>query len=440
MTDVRVEIPYKPWNHQRAAHVLRAANRFLVLVWHRRAGKTVFAVLELLMAALATKQKRARYGYVAPLQKQAKAVAWDYLKHFARAIPGTIVNETELQIELPNGARLKLYGADNPDGLRGIYFDGIVIDEVADIRPQLWGEIIRPALADRQGWAIFIGTPKGQNLFSELYYRAELEPGWKADLRRASTTGVIPDAEIEQARREMSGPQFAQEMECDFAAASENVLLRLDDVMSASKRIIGERGYCDEVKILGVDVARFGDDQSCILLRQGRAVFRPRVLRNLDTMQLADQVVMTILEHKPDATFIDVTGIGAGVVDRLKQLGHSIMGVDFGSSATESARFQNKRVEMWWRAAEWLRAGGCIPDDEALRSELVAPTYWFDANGRMCLEAKKDIKARGLPSPDRADALVLTFAMPVAHKGFKNSATAGTAFKARTEYETYQEV
>lgn len=433
MTTLTVELPFRPYQHQRAAHALLATLRFVVLVWHRRAGKTVFAVVELLLAALACTRDRGRYGYVAPLLKQAKSTAWDYLKAFARVVPGVNVNESELSVELPNGAKVRLFGADNPDALRGLYFDGVVLDEVADMRPEVWGEIVRPALADRQGWALFIGTPKGINLFSELYYRAERgEPEWGCALLRASDTGVIPADEIEQARSEMSPAQFAQEFDCDFAAASEDVLIRLEWVLAAQKRTVAEADYTHAAKVLGVDVARYGGDRSCLVPRQGLVVFRPTLLPGLSTMAVAAAVAQTVETWKPDATFIDVGGIGAGVVDRCLQLNIDVIPVDFGSKSSNPGRFENKRAEMWWEMASWTRQG-CLPSMQEFQKELPAPKYTFkNARGRIQLESKEDMRARGLPSPDVADALATTFFCPVMPK-----ALGGRTQTAATEYDPH---
>lgn len=411
---VLVELPYQPWPHQRAAHAMLQVARFLVLVWHRRAGKTVFSVLELLLAAAACTQERGRYAYLAPLLKQAKTVAWDYLKAFARLIPGTVVNETELSVTLVNGAQVRLHGADNPDALRGIYLDGVVVDELADMRPELWGEVLRPALADRRGWAIFIGTPKGVNLLSELYYRAARgeDAEWKADLQRAEDTGVIPEDELEAARREMSPAQYAQEFGCDFAAASEDVLVMLADVQAAQERTLRPDAYESMAKVLGVDVARYGGDRSVLFPRQGLVAFRPRILRGLDTMTVASQAAEMAEKWKADVVMVDTGGVGAGVFDRLVQLGVSVVPVDFGSRATDDTRFENKRAEMWWDMADWVRKG-CLPDLEELRAELPSVKYTFkNKRGRIQLESKDDMRARGMPSPDVADALACTFAYP----------------------------
>ena len=193
--------------------------RFKVVVAHRRFGKTVFAAIQLLRGAAEEPKAAPRLAYVAPFYRQAKAVVWDYLKRFARDIENVRFHETELRCDLPNGARISLYGADDPDSLRGLYLDGVVLDEYAQMDPRVWGEVIRPALADREGWAVFIGTPMGRNSFWRLYEQAKTAPGWSASLYRASETGVIPAAELAAARATMSEEEYAQEFECSFDAA-----------------------------------------------------------------------------------------------------------------------------------------------------------------------------------------------------------------------------
>ena len=414
MTVERVDLAYEPRPHQREAHERR--RRFSVLVWHRRSGKTVFSVLELILAGIANDQERARYAYIAPFYRQAKAVAWDYLKHYARRIPGVDIREAELAVRLPNGAEIRLYGADNPDGLRGLYFDGVVLDEVADMRPEVWGEIVRPALTDRLGWALFIGTPKGINLFSDLYHQAlaETSADWYADLRRAGDTGALPADELERARHEMSPAQWAQEMDCDFGAAVENAVVPLDLVLEAVRRDVHPSVIEADARVMGVDVAgdAVGRDRSVVARRQGRVVFPCAAFRGLNTMELVSQVARITSEWNADAIFIDQTGIGQGVSDRLRQLGYPAFGVHFGSKPTDP-RFENKRAEMWWSLAEWM-PGGCLPNDQELIRELTAPTYTYsNVRGKVQVEPKDEIVKRLRCSPDKADALALTFADPV---------------------------
>lgn len=433
-----VAFPFEPYRHQREAHALRKAARFLVLVWHRRAGKTVFAIVELLLAALSFEGKDGRFAYLAPLHKQAKAVAWTYLLRFSLCIPGTKVNESELRVDFPNGSRIMLLGADNPDGLLGIYLDGAVIDEVSDMKPEAWTRVIRPTLSDRKGWCLFIGTPKGVNLFSELYYRAAKgeDEGWAADLRRWRDTRVIDDDEIAKLKREMSEPEFAQEYDCDFAAAVDDVLLRLDAVLAAQSRTLSESQFNFAARTLGVDVARYGGDRTCIFPRQGLAGFEPKILRSMDTMTIAAHVAQANADWQPDAIFVDAGGYGAGVIDRLLQLKVRCIPVDFGGKATDP-RFENKRAEMWWELAEWVKAGGCLPRGQELAQDLTAPRYTYkNARGRLQLESKDDMRARGLPSPDVGDALATTFAFPVSpRQRMPDGTIALVQGRVRVEYD-----
>ena len=195
----------------------RHLRRFNVLVCHRRFGKTVLAVNELIHRSLACRMPHPRHAYLAPLRKQAKRVAWDYLKRYTAAIPGRAVNEAELRIDLPGGRRLFVEGADNPDALRGVYLDGVVLDEFGQMSPVAWREVLRPALADRAGWAIFIGTPKGRNAFHDVFAAARAsalrgEGDWYAQVFRASETGILAAAELEAAARDMDEAEYAQEL------------------------------------------------------------------------------------------------------------------------------------------------------------------------------------------------------------------------------------
>ncbi len=181
------------------------------------------AVNELIRQAIQCPRERPRYAYIAPLYKQAKDIAWDYLRHYAGVIPGTTFNESELRADLPNGARIRLLGAENADTLRGIYLDGAVLDEYAYMPPDVWPAVIRPALADRPGFAVFLGTPLGRNHFFQLYEKARAREHETTDtvtmLARASETGVLSAEELEAARRDMTPELYQQEFECSFEAA-----------------------------------------------------------------------------------------------------------------------------------------------------------------------------------------------------------------------------
>lgn len=160
-----------------------------------------------------------RFAYIAPLRNQAKTVAWDMLKGFARPVLRGGPNEAELRVDLLNGSRITLFGADNPDALRGQAFDGVVMDEYADMAPSLYSAIVRPALADRRGFAVIIGTVKGRNQLWQAYELAKLNPTWYTAYLKASETHLLAEDELADAKRQMSEEQYASEFECDPYAA-----------------------------------------------------------------------------------------------------------------------------------------------------------------------------------------------------------------------------
>ena len=214
-----IVIPYTPRVLQAKLHNELA--RFNVVVCHRRFGKTVFAINQMIKSAIQDLQlvkKAPRYAYLAPLFKQAKTVAWDELKRLLYDFPDVKFNEAELRADFM-GARIQLYGADNPDTLRGIYLDGVILDEYAQMNPKMYSEVIRPALSDRKGWGIFIGTPKGKNEFYDIYHTAKEKKGWKRFLFKASETGILDDEELEMAQQDMAESEFEQEYECSWSAA-----------------------------------------------------------------------------------------------------------------------------------------------------------------------------------------------------------------------------
>jgi len=211
-----IQLKYEPRDAFLDFH--NRTQRWASLVCHRRAGKTVACVNDLVTRAVYTRKKNARYGYIAPFFRQAKDVAWVYLKEACEGMSVKIF-ESSLTIELFNGSKIILYGADNPDAMRGVYFDGIIVDEYGDCRPSMWGEVILPTLADRKGWAVFIRTPKGKNHFYDMNNRAMEEDGWYQMTLKASTSGLIAQTELDEMKSQMSEDQYLQEFEVSFEAA-----------------------------------------------------------------------------------------------------------------------------------------------------------------------------------------------------------------------------
>ena len=730
----QVDLGFRPHAGQLLIEAELARKSFGVVVAHRRFGKTIEAIMALVDRSLRCPLPNPRYAYLAPKLKQAKQIAWMYLTAAASKIPGSRKSEGELYVEMPNGARITLFGGTdgNEESMRGSYFDGIVIDEVKDIAPHVWSEIVRPALADRKGWALFIGTPGGMNVFYELWVRAQSDPQWFALMFRVDETNLpwLPPNEIDAARKDMSDAAFRQEFlcvergtliytptgqvpierlgigdlvlshsgrfravtrvyereysgelieldsygdheklrvtpnhpvrvadpiaqtmgwvaadqirvgdwlvrprrktaaplvsralvellgwyicegsisktgvnlaihkddeasadqirklclaldrsatedvtgsvrqftlgsaaladwcvlhcgklshnkripwtliqgheralydvlmsgdgcqcgdldvyvtvsphlardmqmlaamlgmragisrklggpqeiegrtiqardkyevristkrsagartrllkhgvatqvrgvervpyrgtvhnlevqtehsyvaagravhNCDFTASSADTLITIDLASAAAKREYLEQDFGFAPIVFGVDVARFGDDSSVIQARQGLVAYKPVVFQGKDNMQLAGTIADMIAKQRPQGVFVDAGG-GAGVIDRLRQLGHRVTEINFGGKATDE-HYVDKRAEMWFGMKDWLERGGAIENDPRLKTDLCGPTYWFEANGKVRLESKDDLKARGMSSPDRGDALALTFAMPV---------------------------
>ena len=222
---MHVKIPYTPRPLQAKLHKELDRYRFAVLSCHRRFGKSVAIINHLIKAALTNKLKNPRFAYIAPTYKQAKSIAWDYMKMFAGGIPGVRFHETELRCDLPNGSRITLLSSEQPDSLRGLFLDGVCIDEVAQIDPRLWNEIIRPALSVRKGFCYFIGTPAGMsNIFYELYQHALSDDKWYAYTAKASETKVIAQEELDAAKAQMGESKYKQEFECDWIANIEGAI------------------------------------------------------------------------------------------------------------------------------------------------------------------------------------------------------------------------
>ena len=260
-------IPYAPRRQFMPFHTRK--ERWAVAVAHRRCGKTVACVNDLIRRALIENKSDGQYAYICPYLTQAKSVAWLYLLRYSEVCRNK-ANASELWVELHNGARIRLFGADNAEALRGMYLDGIVLDEYADMKPRVWGEVIRPLLADRQGWATFIGTPKGKNSFWDIYNFAKTDANWHVTNLRASETGLLPQSELDDAKSMMSEDQYLQEFECSFDAAilgayygkemreaeEQGRICRVDYDPHLPVSTAWDLGYTDDTSIVFFQVAR----------------------------------------------------------------------------------------------------------------------------------------------------------------------------------------
>jgi phage terminase large subunit len=220
----RIVIPYRPRRHFRPLH--ESKKRFKATVAHRRAGKTVALVNELIKSALSNTRQfpPPRYAYVGPSFAQAKDLVWGYLKHYLHGVPGITkdsFSESELTVTLPTGAKISLFGGSAAyERMRGLYFDGIVLDEYAMLEPTAWSKVIRPTLADYKGWAIVSGTSDGDDHFHELIKRTKLDKDWDVFIIPVTDTDALHPDEVEEMRKEMAGDPgaFDREMLCSFEA------------------------------------------------------------------------------------------------------------------------------------------------------------------------------------------------------------------------------
>ena len=321
-----------------------------------------------------------------------------------------------------------------------------IFDEASAVPDAIW-EVAEGGLTDGEPfWLVFGNPTRNTGRFRECFGR--LAHRW--DTRQIDSR-TVPGANHEQAARWIEDygedSDFVRiRVRGVFPRASITQFIGSDVVEEARKR----EPFSDPGApvVIGVDVAREGDDESVIAVRRGRdAQTVPWVhMREADTMRTAAAIVEAIKAHRPDAVFIDEGGVGGGVVDRVRQLGHAVIGVKFGAKADRSStagadaqgeRFANKRAEMWGAMRAWLASGGAIPDDQDLADQLIGPEYGHTLKDEIILEAKKDMKKRGLASPDRADALALSFAYPVAPRPLRKDAADHVPHQAQTDYDPY---
>ncbi len=385
--------------------------RFNVLVCHRRFGKTVLAINTLIDDCNRNTLLNPRYAYIAPYYNQAKNIAWTYIKDFTRSIEGVKTNESELRVDFPNNGRIKLYGADNPDALRGQYFDGVVIDEIAQCPASLYGEVIRPTLADRKGFMLMIGTPSGHDHFYDFYQRAKRDDDWYCEIFPASKTNIIDPDELKQAKKQQTDVEYRQEFECDFDVSSSFILIPIQSIEQAFDRKVSFHGH---PRIMGIDIGMsLNGDASAVVIRQGGKITDAIEFRFDDTFQIAGKVREIFQERHCSQGYIDSIGYGAGVAHTLHSWGLPINAINVAEKAAENERFQNLKAELWWTAKDFFADQTCTlsssdPAMSKLAAELSTPEYEYMPTGRIKIQSKQDLFKLGKPSPNLADAFVLT--------------------------------
>lgn len=403
--------------------------RFYVLPVHRRGGKTFLATA--LLAIMALAKPRSKLAYIAPTRSQGVDITNQLFADLIAHIPGAKIVDGGARVELPNGSTIGIYSAEHHLRMRGLGFDFIVCDEPAQFPPGSWEGSIRPTLSagsdgKSQGGALFIGTPMGIDPFFELWQLAEQGViGWGGKRYPAwpeNATGVLSASEIEAAAAEsVSRATFEREYGVSFEASTDDVLIPLELAAPKQKNRAPANWQHDRditrwPAIMGVDVAGGGADETVITIRQGRIVHDFWVFSEDDQHSLPGRVIGLWRQYGVQACFVDAGGgYASHLLPVLQNAGFDPVAVQPGGKATNDTRWLNKRAEMWFKMKEWLADPNVvIPPGQRILADLTAPRIKFTAKGALQLEAKQDIRKRLGRSPDRGDALALTFAHEVA--------------------------
>ncbi len=359
----------------------------------------------------------------APTAHQLQDVLWAEVRKWGGQLPRPWRDELEVTADTikfkscPSFAVARTGRKENPEALQGFHAGNLMffVDEASGVDDVVF-QVAQGALSTPGARVLMAANPTRTSGYFYNAFHRDRDRWTRLTFSCLNSPHVAPEyaREIAESYGEESDIYRVRVLG-EFPGASDLQFIPRALVDAAAGKHLAKDQYGFAPVILGVDVARFGDDRSIVALRQGlycEVLWRGR---GVDTMQLADRVAVLWQEHKADAVMIDAGGVGAGVCDRLRQMGHRPIDVQFGS-ASALRNCLNKRAEMWWRMRDWLRDGGAIPPDSDLRDDLTAPEYCFTTKGLVQLEKKADMKKRGLPSPDLADALALTFAVPVASR------------------------
>ena len=317
----RIEIDYKPreWTLE---HLHNAKERWILLICHRRAGKTTAAINHLIRDCV---RKPGKYAYIAPTYKQAKMIAWDMLKQYTQLLPMKY-NEAELTAIFPNGSKMYLLGSENPDSLKGIGLQGVVMDEYAKQVPEAWEEVIRHTLIDTKGYALFIGTPKGKNHLYDMYNKALKSDEWHTIILTNRETHAFPEEELESIRRDVSPEKFQQEQECSFLIKDTAYFENIEQVV-VLPHLTQDRNL-DKEYVMGVDLAKHTDFTAITVFERGmnRLVDAKRIQENWVTQRY----MISDIARKYNANIIiDSTGVGDVAFDELEAMGLPVEGYKF---------------------------------------------------------------------------------------------------------------
>jgi hypothetical protein len=364
------------------------------------------------------------YFHCFPEYGQARKNIWDGIdkdnqKRFVELhIPQTLrkkTNSTEMKVELINGSIYQLIGADNYNSIVGSNPVGLILDEwaVSDKYKMAW-DYFRPILAENGGWAVFQLTPRGRTHGWELYQMALRNPAWFVQLLTIDDTNAISSQDVQVERDAgMSENMIQQEFYCSFLASTEDIVIPYVFIQGALRR---DAQYLRSGRIAGLDVARFGDDRTALVIRQGGQIIHVETWSGQDTTQTAGKIVKHYRNKMFDCVAVDVIGIGAGVYDMINNAKVPCIPVNVGEATTDDERFAKLRDELWWKVREWFQIDACsissaIPERErnALVADLQDIHYEYNLKQQIKIESKDKMKERLGFSPDIGDALCCTF-------------------------------
>ena len=433
------------------------------LVWHRRSGKDLTA---LNWTATAMYERVGTYFHCFPEYNQGRKVMWDGMdgngRKFTDHIPRDLrksTNNTEMKIELnqpkgsESGSIWQIIGADNYDSVVGANPVGIVFSEwaISDKYQQAW-DYFRPMLVENGGWAVFIYTPRGRNHGWDLYQDALNNQDWFCQLLTVDDTGVVSKEDIERERRSgYSEDMIQQEFYCSFIASTEDIVIPWGLIQPSLDR---DAVYPRSPRIAGLDVARFGNDRTALVIRRAGEIIHVETWGQSDLVATAGRVQDRYRAKMFDAVAVDSIGIGAGVADILRNNNIPVAMVQVSEKPMDQERFDSTRDELWWRLREWFEEGACsisralLPHQkQALLKDIQDIRFKYSPSGKIKIESKKDMKTRLGYSPDVGDALCLTFTHKIRNKAAETTsrhegvAIGGWMQKNKNDYDgRYQEV
>lgn len=338
---------------------------------------------------------------------------WSDPNMLDRYIPHDFVrkkNETELSVQFRNRSLLSLHGSEDPDRLRGMDFAGVVVDEWALCKPEIWFEILRPIITQNERrWAMFIFTPKGLNHAHDFWVKAAGNSEWLRSFLPVSKSGLLPVHELKKAQEEMPPNLYAQEFECSFLAANNNLVISPDDIIKCVNLEISPGQVKKRITV--ADIGAEGGDETVIYDMEGPEVKDSEIYRHNDLMDTTGRIMAHVIKFKSQTVAVDRIGEGDGVYSRLREvLGDDVQVIGFDSrvKAKNEITYGNRRAEMFWNAGKKLKHRAArVPDDPILIRQLSNITYHYTSGGKILVDKTEDLKKVIGSSPDRAVAFVM---------------------------------